>query len=150
MNMMVLNGPVIFLTRDRYTAESSRVKTQTDIELSIFGCRPKCDVDYVVGAIRSPMSTFCFRSRWSNYTYRLTARTEPIQLKWLGSAEPPQIKNVALLEKLNTRYVENLDVQSQQLAQTLWQRSRQNPERYIAEVLQWYKQNRFAYTLSPV
>ncbi|WP_180160342.1 DUF3488 and transglutaminase-like domain-containing protein [Acinetobacter sp. YH12054] len=81
--------------------------------------------------------------------YRLTARTEPIQLKWLGSAEPPQIKNVALLEKLNTRYVENLDVQSQQLAQTLWQRSRQNPERYIAEVLQWYKQNRFAYTLSP-
>ena len=81
--------------------------------------------------------------------YRLTARTEPIQLKWLGSVEPPQIKNVALLEKLNTRYVENLDVKSQRLAQTLWQQSHQNPERYIAEVLRWYKQNSFAYTLNP-
>ncbi len=81
--------------------------------------------------------------------YRLTARTEPIQLKWLGSASPPQSVQSKWLSKLNTRYVHQLDHKSQRLAQELWGKSGADPERYIDQVFHWYQNNNFVYTLSP-
>ena len=81
--------------------------------------------------------------------YRLTARTEPIQLKWLGSATPPPAVQSQWLSKLNTHYVHQLDHKSQRLAQELWRKSGADPERYIAKVFHWYQNNNFAYTLSP-
>ena len=81
--------------------------------------------------------------------YRLTARTEPIQLKWLGIATPPQSLQLKWLSKLNTRYVHHLDHKSQRLAHELWRKSGADPERYIAQVFHWYQNNNFAYTLSP-
>lgn len=81
--------------------------------------------------------------------YRLTARTEPIQLKWLGRATPPQSVQSQWLSKLNTRYVHQLDHKSQRLAQELWRKSGADPELYIAQVFHWYQNNNFAYTLSP-
>lgn len=81
--------------------------------------------------------------------YRLTARTEPIQLKWLGIASLPQVVQSQWLAKLNTRYVHQLDHKSQRLAQELWGKSRADPERYIDQVFHWYQNKNFVYTLSP-
>ncbi|MGE8684073.1 MAG: transglutaminaseTgpA domain-containing protein [Acinetobacter sp.] len=87
---------------------------------------------------------------WRITPYRLTARHEPIHLKWLGSANPSyQVAGLQQLERFNSRYTQQLDLKSQQLAQELWQKSHANPEQYIALVLNWYKKNHFSYSLNP-
>ncbi len=87
---------------------------------------------------------------WRITPYRLIARNEPIQLKWLGNVNlKDPTTYLSPLAQLNSRYVQQLDPKSQQLAHELWQSSHGNPEQYIAQVLNWYKKNNFSYTLNP-
>ena len=89
------------------------------------------------------------RHDWGLMPYRLTQRVEPIPLRWIGQTIPEQHPNQDYIERLNTKTIRFYDPKAQQLAEKLWQGSGQQPEVYIRNVLNWYKDNRFAYTLTP-
>ena len=82
---------------------------------------------------------------------RMTMKVEPIALKWLGDTQLMQLDDRQQMwqSKINTKVHSELDPKAQKLAVQLWQKSGAEPERYIQHVLQWYKQQNFAYTLSP-
>lgn len=82
---------------------------------------------------------------------RMTLKVEPISLSWISSSPLESLDERQQMRqaKLNTKVSDQLDPKAQQLAATLWRESGGLPERYISNVLQWYKQQNFAYTLTP-
>ncbi len=78
---------------------------------------------------------------------RLTQRVEPISLQWVGTHDTMQ--QPEYIYRINTKIQSNLDLKSQQLAARLYSESQQDPKRYIQNVLNWYRQNNFVYTLNP-
>jgi protein-glutamine gamma-glutamyltransferase len=50
---------------------------------------------------------------------------------------------------INLKAPEQIDLKAQQFAQQLFKQSNDNPNRYIQNVLQWYRNNGFSYTLQP-
>lgn len=79
---------------------------------------------------------------------RLTQRVEPIPLQWIGSNLDLQ-QQPEYIYRINTKIQTSLDTKSQQLAARLYAQSEQNPKQYIQDVLNWYRQNDFVYTLNP-
>ncbi len=79
---------------------------------------------------------------------RQILQNQPIALQWLGNIQPEEDKT-GLLEQINTKIPERLDEQSRQFAVDMFRQSGQQPERYVNNILQWYKNNDFAYTLNP-
>lgn len=79
---------------------------------------------------------------------RLTQRVEPIPLQWIGSNLDLQ-QQPEYIYRINTKIQTSLDTKSQQLAARLYAESEQNPRQYIQNILNWYKQNNFVYTLNP-
>lgn len=78
---------------------------------------------------------------------RLTQRVEPISLKWVGKHVTMQ--QPEYIYRINTKIQSDLDLKSQQLAARLYSESQQDPKRYVQNVLKWYRQNNFVYTLNP-
>ncbi|MCG2609658.1 DUF3488 and transglutaminase-like domain-containing protein [Acinetobacter sp. SM34] len=78
-------------------------------------------------------------------------QNQPIALQWLGNAHTQQeaLYTTRLLQQINTKIPERLDEQSRQFALEMFRQSGQQPERYISNILQWYKSHDFAYTLNP-
>ncbi|NNH01484.1 DUF3488 and transglutaminase-like domain-containing protein [Acinetobacter sp. ANC 5414] len=88
---------------------------------------------------------------WGISPIRSITRNQPITLHWLGDA---QLQGQGggtpnLLEKINIQTPEQLDEQSRQFALDMFQQSGQRPDRYVHNILQWYKRNNFVYTLTP-
>lgn len=79
---------------------------------------------------------------------RLRQRSQPIHLSWVGG-KAQSIQQPNFIQRLNTRFQRNYDPKAQQLAQQLWDQSQHQPQLYIQQVLSWYQQNNFIYTLSP-
>lgn len=50
---------------------------------------------------------------------------------------------------MNTQMPEALDAKSRQFALEMFTQSGQQPDQYVRNILQWYKENGFVYTLSP-
>ena len=94
---------------------------------------------------------YILREDWSIIPRRMVQRTQPIQLQWIGNdgfdVENGVTNQHMLKNSLN--YPLDRDVQAQKLAQKLYQQSQHNPERYIHNVLNWYKKEKFVYTLAP-
>ena len=88
------------------------------------------------------------RQDWSIVPRRLTQRVEPIPLQWMGTQYDPQAVG-QYLARINTLVQRRLDPQAQQLAQRLYMQSAEDPRRYVQNVLNWYQQNNFVYTLKP-
>ena len=88
------------------------------------------------------------RQDWSIVPRRLTQRVEPIPLQWIGTQYDPQAVG-QYLARINTQVQRRLDPQAQQLAQRLYTQSAEDPRRYVQNVLNWYQQNNFVYTLKP-
>lgn len=88
------------------------------------------------------------RQDWSIVPRRLTQRVEPIPLQWIGTQYDPQAIG-QYLARINTQVQRRLDPQAQQLAQRLYMQSAEDPRRYVQNVLNWYQQNNFVYTLKP-
>lgn len=88
------------------------------------------------------------RQDWSIVPRRLTQRVEPIPLQWMGTQYDPQAVG-QYLARINTQVQRRLDPQAQQLAQRLYMQSAEDPRRYVQNVLNWYQQNNFVYTLKP-
>ncbi len=89
------------------------------------------------------------RQDWSIVPRRLTQRVEPISLQWVGTAYDPQALPTQYIERTNTQVQRRLDPRAQQLAQRLYAQSAEDPRRYVQQVLNWYQQNNFIYTLKP-
>lgn len=89
---------------------------------------------------------------WSITPTRPQKNSQPHRLQWLGSQFSEQLSSAQqarLVQQLNLKTPQNHDEQTRQLARTLFEQSRQQPELYVQRVLQWYRQNGFSYTLSP-
>lgn len=82
---------------------------------------------------------------------RQILQNQPIVLRWLGNAQSQEqtLYKTGFLQQINTKIPEHLDEQSRQFAFEMFKRSEQQPERYVSNILQWYKNNGFAYTLNP-
>lgn len=81
---------------------------------------------------------------------RLVQRNQPISLLWVGQ----DFKNVNLelndaQKKQYTLYPQHLDQQAQALAKRLFDQSQSDPNRYVENVIQWYRQQQFKYSLQP-
>lgn len=88
------------------------------------------------------------RQDWSIVPRRLTQRVEPIPLQWMGTQYDPQAVG-QYLARINSQVQRRLDPRAQQLAQRLYTQSAEDPRRYVQNVLNWYQQNNFVYTLKP-
>ncbi|WP_445115595.1 transglutaminase family protein [Acinetobacter sp. WZC-1] len=76
---------------------------------------------------------------------------QPLSFAWLGN-HPDQsqpVQNSAFEYRFNQIYLQHGDPAAQKLARQLFDSVHHHPERYIAAVLQWYKNQNFVYTLSP-
>ena len=81
---------------------------------------------------------------------RLVQRNQPISLLWVGQ----DFNNVNLelndvQKKRYTLYPKHLDQQAQALAKRLFDQSQSDPNRYVENVIQWYRQQQFKYSLQP-
>ncbi|WP_111859747.1 transglutaminaseTgpA domain-containing protein [Acinetobacter sp. CFCC 10889] len=94
---------------------------------------------------------FILREDWSIVPRRMVQRTQPIQLQWIGN-DVADVQNAATSQhilKNSLNYPLKNDVQAQKFAQSLYQQSQHDPETYINNLLNWYKQEKFVYTLVP-
>ena len=89
------------------------------------------------------------RQDWSIVPRRLTQRVEPIHLQWIDQPNAGQALVPHYMQRINTQIQSGLDPEAQRLAQRLYQQSGAEPRRYIHNVLNWYQQNGFVYTLKP-
>ena len=89
------------------------------------------------------------RQDWSIVPRRLTQRVEPIHLQWIDQPNAGQALAPHYMQRINTQIQSGLDPEAQRLAQRLYQQSGAEPRRYIHNVLNWYQQNGFVYTLKP-
>ena len=89
------------------------------------------------------------RQDWSIQAYRQVQRVEPIALQWMGNVQFGQSELSKIQRSINLKAPEHMDLKAQQLAQQLFKQSDENPKRYIQNVLQWYRNNGFSYTLQP-
>ena len=81
---------------------------------------------------------------------RAVQTNQPIALQWLGQMSLNDgASNPQIVFKNTTDYPEKLDLRSQALAQQLFEQSGRDPERYIQHVIDWYRGQKFAYTLQP-
>ena len=81
---------------------------------------------------------------------RLVQRNQPISLLWVGQ----DFNNVNLelndvQKKRYTLYPQHLDQQAQALAKRLFDQSQSDSNRYVENVIQWYQQQQFKYSLQP-
>ena len=88
------------------------------------------------------------RQDWSIVPRRLTQRVEPIPLQWMGTQYDPQAVG-QYLARINSQVQRRFDPRAQQLAQRLYTQSAEDPRRYVQNILNWYQQNNFVYTLKP-
>lgn len=94
---------------------------------------------------------FILREDWSIVPKKMVQRVQPIQLQWLGR-DVVDVQNGVTTQntlKNSLNYPKNSDVQAQKFAHLLYQQSQNNPEQYINNVLNWYKKEKFVYTLAP-
>ena len=81
---------------------------------------------------------------------RLVQRNQPISLLWVGQ----DFNNVNLelndvQKKRYTLYPQHLDHKAQALAKRLFDQSQSDSNRYVENVIQWYQQQQFKYSLQP-
>ena len=81
---------------------------------------------------------------------RLVQRQQPISLLWMGREVQNRPVTLSMLEnKLSRAYPPQMDIRAQQLAQQLFKDSGLKPEAYLRNILTWYQQQNFSYTLKP-
>ncbi|MBK0062370.1 MULTISPECIES: transglutaminaseTgpA domain-containing protein [unclassified Acinetobacter] len=79
---------------------------------------------------------------------RMVQRNQPILLSWVDS---PYLEYQYNQQQIKQAQRMNFQPQpkTQKLAQRLWQQSNEQPELYIRNILHWFQQQGFIYTLSP-
>lgn len=83
---------------------------------------------------------------------RLVQSNQPIALVWLGGEKQAQIRDAVLHPQQYqalASFPAQLDPQARQLARQLFEKSEYDPERYIKNVINWYRAHDFVYSLKP-
>ena len=98
---------------------------------------------------------YVLRRDWSMVPQRQNGRIQPIALQWVGESARIQGDDAQneryrrFSQRLNVQVQTQSDPKAQQFALQLFAQSQQQPERYVQNVLQWYRNNGFSYTLKP-
>lgn len=93
---------------------------------------------------------FILHQDYSITPNRLVQQSQPIQLLWMGTHFQNQhLELSSYLENALINFPMEKDVQAQQFAHQLFQKSQSDPQIYIKNLLQWYQQENFIYTLKP-
>ncbi|GJC30214.1 transglutaminase [Acinetobacter sp. KAM398] len=98
---------------------------------------------------------YILRSDWSMVPQRQNGRIQPIALQWVGESARIQGDDAQneryrrFSQRLNVQVQTQSDPKAQQFALQMFAQSQQQPERYVQNVLQWYRSNGFSYTLKP-
>lgn len=79
---------------------------------------------------------------------RAVQQIQPIEFAWIRNNQPNDFEDIPH-GKRNQAFIPKFDPKAQALAQQLWQQSGKDPQQYVQQVLQWYQQNQFSYTLKP-
>ena len=88
---------------------------------------------------------------WSVTARRSVQQNQPITFKWLRHSTELSLSRPSnkFEQDLNVSYPRLNDPKSQKMAQDLFKQSQSNPQVYVSQVIDWYKKNKFSYTLSP-
>lgn len=79
---------------------------------------------------------------------RMIQSNQPITLYWLKSQKGIEDTNKQdLQQSLQINILQ--EPKTQALAQQIWKQSDEDPSQYVKNILEWYKQQGFIYTLSP-
>lgn len=89
------------------------------------------------------------RQDWSIVAQGHAPPNEPIALRWVGMQIENEVPHQNYLKRMNIKIPVDYDSKAQQLAQSLFQQSHKNPQRYVHDILEWYRLNQFVYTLNP-
>lgn len=98
---------------------------------------------------------YVLRRDWSMVPQRQNGRIQPIALQWVGESARIQGDDAQneryrrFSQRLNVQVQTQSDPKAQQFALQMFAQSQQQPERYVQNVLQWYRNNGFSYTLKP-
>ena len=98
---------------------------------------------------------YVLRRDWSMVPQRQNGRIQPIALQWVGESARIQGDDAQneryrrFSQRLNVQVQTQSDPKAQQFALQMFAQSQQQPERYVQNVLQWYRNNDFSYTLKP-
>ena len=98
---------------------------------------------------------YVLRRDWSMVPQRQNGRIQPIALQWVGESAHIQGDDAQseryrrFIQRLNVQVQTQSDPKAQQFALQMFAQSQQQPERYVQNVLQWYRNNDFSYTLKP-
>lgn len=94
---------------------------------------------------------FILQEDWAITPKRLVQRTQPIQLQWIGNnvTDIQEGERTQVILKNSLNYPLKSDPQAQKFAKEMYQRSQNNPDLYIRNILNWYKKENFVYTLAP-
>lgn len=98
---------------------------------------------------------YILRSDWSMVPQRQNGRIQPIALQWVGESAYIQGEDAQneryqrFSQRLNVQVQTQSDPKAQQFALQMFAQSQQQPERYVQNILQWYRSNGFSYTLKP-
>lgn len=98
---------------------------------------------------------YVLRRDWSMMPQRQNGRIQPIALQWVGESARIQGDDAQneryrrFSQRLNVQVQTQSDPKAQQFALQMFAQSQQQPERYVQNVLQWYRNNGFSYTLKP-
>lgn len=94
---------------------------------------------------------YVLRTDWSVVPVRPNGRIQPVKMQWVGDAafhsKTDSVPN--WIKSSNTRVPNQLDLQAQKFARELFEKSKEDPRLYIQNLLKWYKENQFTYTLNP-
>lgn len=107
--------------------------------------------DWIMGLDQSlPIAKgYYARKDYGISAYRSNNRNTPIALAWLGTSYTSGYQQQQMFSKLNLQYPAHLNASAQALAQRIFKESQANPQRYVKNVLQWFQQQSFVYTLTP-
>ncbi len=98
---------------------------------------------------------YILRRDWSMVPQRQNGRIQPIALQWVGESARIQGDDAQneryrrFSQRLNVQVQTQSDPKAQQFALQMFAQSQQQPERYVQNILQWYRSNGFSYTLKP-
>lgn len=94
---------------------------------------------------------YILRTDWSVVPVRPNGRIQPVKMQWIGDAsfhsKTDSVPN--WIKSSNTHVQNQLDLQAQKFARQLFEKSKEDPRLYIQNLLKWYKENQFTYTLNP-
>ncbi len=93
---------------------------------------------------------YVLRRDWSMVPQRQNGRIQPIALQWVGESARIQGDDAQneryrrFSQRLNVQVQTQSDPKAQQFALQMFAQSQQQPERYVQNVLQWYRNNGFS------